>query len=102
MPTPRVTLPPYRIERRDRAAGELQLGDFVDDPLTAFVVNRFGPSPDHVVVVIGRLASGTNMTIRYLATTMLDVSRVVWLSPPAAAFARRRHLSICPPIGGTQ
>jgi hypothetical protein len=94
-------MPFCRIVRLDGAtAGDLQRGDFVHDVLTPFVVDRFESSPEHVVAVVGRLASGTTMTVRYLATTALDVSRVQFPPPPAAP--GRRHLTLCPPIGGTR
>lgn len=101
MQTPRVAMPPYRIDRADRTAAELEVGDFVHDELVPFVVAGFKPSAAHVVAVVGRLNSGTDMGVRYLSTHPLDVSRVVPLSPPAPVL-RRRHLSLCPPIGGAE
>lgn len=102
--TPSVAMPESRIVRiPDLDAGDLMVGDFVHDDLVPFVVARFEAAPDHVVAVVGKLASNTDMSVRYLATTKLDVSRLVRTTPPPAPTIRRRHLSLCPPVeGGTR
>lgn len=96
----RVAMPEigYRIDRDDRAAGELHVGDFVHDDLAPFTVFRFETAREGVVAVVGRLASGTEMGVRYGASHMLDVSRVILLPP--ARIIRRRHLFLCPPVDG--
>lgn len=101
MRNPRVAMPGYRIDRDDRAAAQLEIGDFVHDDLVPFVVARFEPAAEGVVAVVGRIASNTEMRVRYGASHTLDVSRFVTVPPPPpASVIRRRHLTLCPPVAG--
>lgn len=79
-------------------AEDLRIGDYVHDELTPFVVAGFRTSPPHVVAIVARLASGTDITVRYLATHKVDASRMVSASTPPVI--RRRHLTLCPPVRG--
>lgn len=87
-----ASLPSYIRDRRDRVAAALRLGDYVHDPLVPIVITDVDTSREHVVVVVGALASGTAMTVRYPAGRELDVTRLVPTTP--APLMRRRHLSL--------
>lgn len=90
--SPATGVPARRLDRRDRAAAELKIGDFVHDDFVPFTVVGFRSAPAHVVAIVGRHASGTDMTVRYLSGRRLDVSRMVPTSTAPAV--RRRHLTL--------
>lgn len=94
--TPATGVPARRLDRRDRAAAELKIGDFVHDDFVPFTVVGFRSAPAHVVAIVGRHASGTDMTVRYLSGRRLDVSRMVATSTTTstAPAVRRRHLTL--------
>lgn len=100
--SPMAVAPGARIaDIPDATADDLQIGDYVHDDLAPFVVAGFRPGPAHIVVIVARLASGTDMTVRYPINRPLAVSRLV--RTVATGRPARRHLTLVPPpAGGAQ
>lgn len=93
---------PRTPDRSPRPAAVLRVGDYLHDPLVPLVVAAFEdaggervdqPPAGHTVTVIGTLASGTEMTVRYGAGHRIDTTRMVPTSAPTSA-AGRRHLTL--------
>lgn len=81
------------VEMPATAAADFEIGDYVHADLAPYVVAGFRPSPPHIVVIVGALASGTTMTVRLPATSKHKISRAE-RATPAPRQLRRRHLTL--------
>lgn len=82
-----------RPDRRARRAADLQVDDFVHHPLAPVRVVGFQPSAPGTVRVVGRMASGTDITATHAASLLLDVTRLV---DDVTVYARHLRLAATP------